>query len=69
MNRLNTTRLALSVLLVSSALTAIVPAQAQPKMGEMGLHHNEGRMHERMVKHWVQQQVELKTKLNWVSGF
>lgn len=63
MTRLNTTRFALSVLLASSALAAVVPAQAQPMMGEMGVHHNEGRMHERMTKHWEQRQAELKAKL------
>ena len=52
MTRLNTTRFALSVLLAGSALAAVVPAQAQPMMGEMGMHHDEGHMHERMVKHW-----------------
>ena len=63
MTRLNTTRFALSVLLAGSALAAVLPAQAQPMMGEMGVHHNEGRMHERMTKHWEQRQAELKTKL------
>ena len=63
MTRLNITRFALSVLLAGSALAAVVPAQAQPMMGEMGVHHNEGRMHERMSKHWEQRQAELKAKL------
>ncbi len=48
MTRLNTTRFALSVLLAGSAFAAVVPAQAQPMMGDMGMHHNEGRMQERM---------------------
>jgi hypothetical protein len=64
MNRLNTSRLALSVLLASAGLATVVPAQAQPMMGEMGMHHNEGRMHERLVKHWEKRQVELKAKLH-----
>jgi protein CpxP len=64
MTRLNTTRLALSVLLAGAALAAVVPAQAQPMMGEMGMHHDEGRMHERMTKHWEQRQTELKAKLH-----
>jgi hypothetical protein len=64
MNRLNTARLALSVLLASTALAAVVPAQAQPMMGEMGMHHNEGRIHERLVKHWEKRQTELKAKLH-----
>ena len=63
MTRLNTTRFALSVLLAGSALAAVAPAQAQPMMGEMGVHYNEGRMHERMAKHWEQRQAELKAKL------
>ena len=67
MNRLNTTRFALSVLLAGTALTAVLPAQAQPMMGEMGMHHDEGRMHERMVKHWEKRQAELKAKLH-LSG-
>ncbi|CAN1497756.1 Spy/CpxP family protein refolding chaperone [Limnohabitans sp. B9-3] len=64
MNRLNTSRLALSVLLASAGLATAVSAQAQPMMGEMGMHHNEGRMHERLVKHWEKRQVELKAKLH-----
>ena len=64
MNRSNTTRLALSVLLASSTLAAVMPAQSQPMMGEMGMHHNEGRAHERNTKHWEKRQAELKTKLH-----
>ena len=64
MNRLNTARIALSVLLVSSAFAAVIPAQAQPMMGDMGMHHDEGRMHERMTKHAEQRQTELKAKLH-----
>ena len=64
MTRLNTTRFALSVLLAGSALAAVAPAQAQPMMGEMGVHHDEGRMHDRMSKQWDKRQVELKTKLH-----
>ena len=68
MTRLNTTRFALSVLLAGSALAAVVPAQAQPMMGEMGMHHDEGRMHERMTKHWEQRQAELKSKLHLAAA-
>jgi protein CpxP len=64
MTRLNTTRFAISVLLAGSALAAVAPAQAQPMMGEMGVHHDEGRMHDRMSKQWDKRQVELKTKLH-----
>jgi len=64
MKRLNTTRLALSILWVGTALTAVLPAQAQPMMGEMGMHQDEGRLHERMVKHWEKRQIELKAKLH-----
>lgn len=64
MNRFNTTRFALSVVLGASALTAVLPAQAQPMMGEMGMHHDEGRMHERMIKYWEKRQTELKAKLH-----
>jgi periplasmic protein CpxP/Spy len=64
MTRLNTTRFALSVLLAGSAIAAVAPAQAQPMMGEMGVHHDEGRMHDRMSKQWDKRQVELKTKLH-----
>ena len=63
MTRLNTTRFALSILLAGSVLAAVLPAQAQPMMGEMGVHHNEGRMQERMAKHWEQRKAELKAKL------
>jgi hypothetical protein len=68
MTRLNTTRFALSVLLAGSALAAFVPAQAQPMMGEVGMHHDEGRMHERMTKHWEQRQAELKSKLHLAAA-
>ena len=68
MTRLNTTRFALSVLLAGSALAAVLPAQAQPMMGEMGMHHDEGRLHERMVKHWEKRQAELKAKLHLASA-
>jgi len=68
MTRLNTTRFALSVLLAGSALAAVVPAQAQPMMGEMGVHHDEGRMHERMTKQWDKRQAELKSKLHLTSS-
>jgi hypothetical protein len=64
MTRLNTARFVLSVLLAGTALSAVVPAQAQPMMGEMGVHHDEGRMHERMTKHWEKRQTELKAKLH-----
>ena len=68
MTRLNTTRFALSVLLAGTALAAVVPAQAQPMMGEMGVHHDEGRMHERMTKHWEKRQTELKAKLHLTTA-
>jgi periplasmic protein CpxP/Spy len=64
MTRFTPLRLTLSIFLASSALIASVPAQAQPMMGEMGMHHDEGRMHDRMVRHWEQRQAELKTKLH-----
>ena len=64
MTRLTPLRFTLSIFLASSALIASVPAQAQPMMGEMGMHHDEGRMHDRMVRHWEQRQAELKTKLH-----
>jgi len=64
MTRLKTTRLALSILLAGSAFTTMLPAHAQPMMGEMGMHHDEGRMHERMSKHWEKRQAELKGKLH-----
>ena len=64
MTRLNTTRFALSVVLVGMALAAVMPAQAQPMMGEMGMHHDEGRMHERMAKQWDRREIELKAKLH-----
>jgi len=64
MNRLNTTRMAVSVLLASSVFAAVMPAQAQPMMGDMGMHRDEGRMHERMTKHAEQRQTELKAKLH-----
>ncbi len=68
MTRLNTTRFALSVLLAGTAFAAVVPAQAQPMMGDMGMHHNEGRMQERMGKQWEKRQAELKTKLHLAAA-
>ena len=64
MTRLNSTRFAFSVLLAGSAVAAVVTAYAQPMMGEMGVHHDEGRVHERMAKQWDKHQTELKTKLH-----
>jgi hypothetical protein len=43
MNRLKSARFVMSVLLTGSAIAATVPAQAQPMMGEMGMHHDKGR--------------------------
>jgi hypothetical protein len=63
MNRLNTARFVMSVLLTGSAIGATVPAQAQPMMGEMGMHHDEGRAHDRMTRHWGKNQINLKAKL------
>lgn len=64
MNRLHIARFAFSVLLASTALSTVVPAQAQPMMADTGMHHNDVRMHERMAKHWEQRQAELKGKLH-----
>lgn len=64
MTRLNSTRLALSVLLAGSALVAVAPAQAQPMMGNMGMHHDSDRMHDRMAKQIEKRQAELKAKLH-----
>jgi hypothetical protein len=68
MNRFNTTRLAVSILLTGSALATVIPAQAQPMMGDMGMHHNEGSGHERMAKRWEQGQAGLKNKLHLTSA-
>jgi hypothetical protein len=68
MTRLNTTRLALAALLASSAIAAVLPAHAQPMMGEMGMHHDEARMHERMAKHLEQRQTDLKTRLKLTTA-
>jgi len=68
MNLLNTRRLALSVFVASASIAAMVPVQAQPMMSEMDMHHDEGRLHERMTKHWEQRQAELKTKLHLASA-
>jgi hypothetical protein len=68
MTHLTPLRFTLSIFLASSALIASVPAQAQPMMGEMGMHHDEGRMHDRMVRHWEQRQAELKTKLHLTTA-
>lgn len=68
MNRLNIKALAMSILLVGTTLAAVLPARAQPMMGDMGMHHNEGRLHERMTKHWEQRQTELKSKLHLATA-
>jgi protein CpxP len=68
MNRLNTARFAFSLLLASTTFVTAIPAQAQPMIGETGLHHDEGRMHERMSKHWEKRQAELKGKLNLTAA-
>lgn len=64
MNRLNTTRLVISVCLAGAAIVAVVPAQAQPMMRNMSMHHDEGHMHERMKQQWEQRQANLKAKLH-----
>jgi protein CpxP len=64
MTRLNSTRLTFAVLLAGTTLAALVPAQAQPMTGEMGMYQNEGYMHQRLVKHWEQHLTEMKTKLH-----
>jgi protein CpxP len=64
MNRFKTTRFVLTVLLAGTAVTAFLPAQAQPMINESVMHHDEGRMRERMAKHWEKRQSELKTKLH-----
>jgi Spy/CpxP family protein refolding chaperone len=64
MTRLKTTHFALSVLLAGTALAAVMPAQAQPMMGDAGMYHDSGRMHERMAQHWEKRQTELKAKLH-----
>lgn len=68
MNRLSTIHLALSVFLAASAIGTALPAKAQPIMGEMGMHHDEGRTHERMTKHWGKNQVSLKAKLHLATA-
>jgi protein CpxP len=68
MTRLNTTRFALSVLLAGSALAAVIPAQAQPMMGDMGMHHDDSRMHERMTKQMEKNQADLKAKLHLAAS-
>jgi hypothetical protein len=68
MNRFNTARFALSLLVASTTFVAAIPAQAQPMTGEMGMHHDENRMHERMSKHWEKRQTELKSKLHLTAA-
>ena len=68
MTRLNTPRFALSVLLASSIFVSVAPAQAQPMMGEMGMHQDESHMRERMAKRWEQRQAELKTQLKLTAA-
>jgi hypothetical protein len=68
MNRLKTTRFALTMLLAATAFTALAPAQAQPIMGEMGMHHDEGKHHERAGKNWEKRQTELKSKLRLTTA-
>jgi hypothetical protein len=68
MTRLKNVRLALTLLLAATSFTALAPAQAQPIMGEMGMHHNEGRHHERMGKNWERRQTELKSKLRLTTA-
>jgi periplasmic protein CpxP/Spy len=69
MNRLKTTRFALSVLLAGTALAAVVPAQAQPMMGgERGMYQDNGYMYEQMSKHMERRQADLKIKLHLAAG-
>ena len=68
MTYLTTRRLALSVLIAGSVFTAMVPAQAQPMMGEMGIHHGHERMRAHMTKQIEKHQAELKAKLHLASA-
>jgi hypothetical protein len=68
MTRLKNTRLALTLLLAATSFTAFAPAHAQPIMGEMGMHHDEGRHHERVGKHWEKRQTALKAKLQLTAA-
>ena len=68
MNYLKTTRFAVSVLLAGTALAAMVPAQAQPMMGERGMYQDNGHMHENISKHMEKRQAELKAKLHLAAG-
>jgi protein CpxP len=65
---LKNTRLALTLLLAATSFTAFAPAHAQPIMGEMGMHHDEGRHHERVGKHWEKRQTALKAKLQLTAA-
>ena len=74
MTRLKTAHFAISVLLASTALAAVVPAQAQPMMGDtamsmgMGMHPENGHMHEQMSKQMEKRQAELKAKLHLAAA-
>lgn len=68
MNRLKTTRMALTLLLAATSVAAIAPAQAQPFVGEMGMQHDEVRLHEREGKRWEKRQTELKNKLRLTTA-
>ncbi len=68
MNRMKTTRFAISIVLAGTALAAMVPTQAQPMMGEKGAYHDSERMHENVAKHMEKRQAELKAKLHLAAG-
>ena len=68
MTRLNSTRLALSVLLAGSGLVAVAPAQAQPMMGDYGMHGGAASHHERMTKYAEKRQADLKAKLHLTAA-
>jgi len=63
-----TSRIVASVLLTGTLVCSVITAQAQPMMGETGMHQDHEKIHKRMGQQWEKRQAELKAKLHLASS-
>lgn len=68
MKNVKLSRVALVALLASAAWMTVVPAQAQPMMGDYGMHGGAASHHERMTKYAEKRQADLKAKLHLTAA-
>ena len=68
MTRFKTSQLVASLLVTGTLVCSVIPAQAQPMMGDTGVHQDHEKMHKRMGQQWAKRQAELKGKLHLESS-